>query len=911
MEIRKTMHLQNRNLPIVALALVSIVSGCSPTAIPPTTPSTNIPQVVESSSNQIDLSKTAKSKGSTAASNDLPILDASSIATEPATVPSNTIGARAKDSTSPVTTADAIPALAAKQDVVPKQKVFQPTAEQLARWSQSEYEPLQLLACRDWSKTGFVEKLASFPNGRMFLLAGTKITLWSIEGIEPEHVFLDLETSQKLLSIKSLAVATNGKWFAAGDSEGQLKIWSVGDRKEVHSKKIFSTGITQIAISPDGQEIAMISYDVDVVIYESSTLEKKTQFKITSNGLKNIEYVANGQLAAAAETTTVWNTSTGKQEQLLSPGRYQSSLSLSKDGKWFAFGEKDDLQLWDVAQAKNANKSFTNIAMNELVEFAPDGKSLITANGSTIRLWDIATQRLVQVIDVIGWPIVGLSWLPETNVVLVSTANGWTRIWGTAKSGEPLGLRPMHAATVLPDRSAREPATTEQWLQAIDLRTFPRLSVDKPMIVESTRLMVSAHETLDQAKQFYDYYLKRAGWTESASPSAALAPGSVEYTKDGFMLTASFTKEGETKTNIGLHNIGNYDLRWLPKFDAAPIVDGYSTANMVMYETKADLLQIETTLLKKLHDAGWTPYSRLHSSHNEEVDVRDMEFLRNGTVLRVSIRRFPADPTSFHIQQSVSSINHALPIPNDCGFIEFDGNVQPFLVATTSMTVEQAAAFYDKSMKSDGWLVHEARRNEKEEKIWLNYHRGQQDVLIGLGKQESGRTLIRVGDRLENVSWQLEKPKPVADAKAVGASIEAADFPILNESKSATYDSNGKSIEVQMDGKTMTEVADRYSQVLQGLGWTIKGSGIRSDEYTFLTFTKEKLEMDLRARSMAGKIVVNIQGDGLIWTKPLPGGKKIVSYEAWLRQNKHPASLELLNAYKAEMQSIGAQPTPQ
>ena len=882
--------------------------GCGPSGSAPTPPATTAPPVNISSGNQSE-EKAAAVEGSTTSSNNSPILATATTSAEQ-TAPSGTVVEKANEPVSKVptptvTSAQQIPA------VLRKPEALQPTAEQLNRWAQAEREPIQLLACRDWSKTGFVENLASLPNGRMFLLAGTKVSLWSIEGTEPEHVFLDLATSGKELSIKSLAVAPSGKWFAAGDSEGHVKIWSVGDRKEVHSKKIFSTGITQIAISPDGQEIAMISYDVDIAIYESSTMEKKKQFKINSNGLKNIAYVTQGQLAAAAETTTLWNTSTGKLEQNLSPGRYQSSLARSLDGKWFAFGEKDDLQLWDVVQAKKANKSFTNIAMNELVDFSPDGKSLITANGSNIRLWDVETQRLVQVIDVVGWPIVGLSWLPEANVVLVTTANGWTRIWGTVKSGEPLGLRPMHAAIPLPEPSAKEPATTEQWLQAIDLRTFPRLSGDKPMIVESTRLMVSAHETLDQAKQFYDYYLKRAGWIESASPSAALAPGSVEYTKGGFMLTASFTSEGENKTNVGIHNIGNYDLRWLPKFDAAPIKDGYSSANTVMYETKADLLQIETTLLKKLHEAGWTPYSRLHSSHNEEVDVRDMEFVQNGTVLRVSIRRFPVDPTSFHIQESISSINHALPIPKDCGFIEFDGNTQPFLVATTNMSLEQASAFYDKSMKSEGWLVHESRRNENPEQIWLTFRRGQQDVLMGLLKQESGKTLIRVGDRLENASWQLEKPKPVAEAKTFGASLEAADFPILNETKSATYDSNGKSIEVQMDGTSMTEVADRYSQALQEFGWTIKGSGIRSDEYTFLTFTKEKVEVDLRARSTAGKIVVNIQGDGLIWTKPLPGGKKIVAYETWLRQNKHPASLDLLDAYKVEMQSIAARRPPQ
>ncbi len=884
------MHIQNQAIRVSTIALISIVLGCGPSASQPARPVTNVPS---------DPVATVPVEQSVAPkSSDAPIQVPPPNTSEHAPVSSDAVAENAKVSVPPVATAQAIPPVASKP------KIEQPRAEQLARWSQPEQEPLQLLSFRDGSKAGFVQNLACLPSSRMFLLAGTKVTLWSIDGTEPEHVFLDLATTGKELSIKSLAVAPNGKWFAAGDSNGLLKVWSMSDRKEVHSKKIFPTGITQIAISPDGQEIAMISYDVDVAIYQSSTLEKKNQFKINSNGLKNIAYVAQGQLAAAAETTTVWNTATGKVAQTLSPGRYQSSLARSKDGKWFAFGEKDDLQLWDVTQAKKANKSFNNIAMNELVDFSHDGKSLITANGSNIRLWDIATQRIVQVIDVVGLPIVGLCWLPETNVILVSTTNGWTRIWGTTKSGESLGLRSIDPAFSVPDSAVREPASSAQWLQAIDLRTFPRLAGDKPMIIDSTRIDYVAHATLDEAKQFYQYYLMRAGWTESVAPRAALSPGSVEYAKNGFMLTASFTGDGETKTNIGLHNIGNFDLRWLPKFDGAPIVEGYSGANIVMYETKADMLQIETNLLKKLHKADWTAFSRLHSSHNEEVDVRDMEFLRNGTVLRVSIRRFPTDPSSFHIQQSVSSINHALPVPNDCGFIEFDGHTQPYLVATTSMSLDQTLEFYHNSMKADGWLVHDTGRDTKEEQIWLTYRRGQQDVLIGLVKQESGRTLIRVGDRLENSSWQLKKPKLAKDAKSAGASIEAADFPILNASNSAKFDSNAKSIEIQVDATPMAEVADRFSKELLSKGWTIKGSGIRSDEYTFLTFTKDKVEIDLRARSMNGNIMVNIQGDGLVWTKPLLGGKQIISYETWLRQNNHPASLNLLDAYKSEMESI-------
>ena len=265
------MHIQNLAIRVSKVALLSIVLGCGPSASQPSRPVTNVPSD--------PVATVPVEQGVAPKSSDAPAPVQPSNTAEQALVSSDAVAENAKISVPPVATAQAIPPVASKP------KIEQPTAEQLARWSQPEQEPLQLLSFRDGSKAGFVEKLACLPSGRMFLLAGTKVTLWSIDGTEPEHVFLDMATSGKETSIKSLAVAPNGKWFAAGDSEGLLKVWSMSDRKEVHSKKIFQTGITKIAISPDGQEIAMISYDVDVAIYQSSTLEKKNQFKINSTHL--------------------------------------------------------------------------------------------------------------------------------------------------------------------------------------------------------------------------------------------------------------------------------------------------------------------------------------------------------------------------------------------------------------------------------------------------------------------------------------------------------------------------------------------------------------------------------------------------------------------------------------------------
>ena len=98
---------------------------------------------------------------------------------------------------------------AATEDASPRfvKQVVEPTPEQLTQWMQPEFEPLHLLACRESSSIGFVSNLAAALDGRHFILAGTNVTLWSIDAETPEHVFLEQADDQ---TIKSLAVSPDG-----------------------------------------------------------------------------------------------------------------------------------------------------------------------------------------------------------------------------------------------------------------------------------------------------------------------------------------------------------------------------------------------------------------------------------------------------------------------------------------------------------------------------------------------------------------------------------------------------------------------------------------------------------------------------------------------------------------------------
>jgi hypothetical protein len=324
---------------------------------------------------------------------------------------------------------------------------------------------------------------------------------------------------------------------------------------------------------------------------------------------------------------------------------------------------------------------------------------------------------------------------------------------------------------------------------------------------------------------------------------------------------------------------------------------------VVMVKAKADIIQIETALLAKMQAAGWTPYSRLNASHREEADSRNLEFLQNGMTLRASISRMPAEPSSFMIQYSGSPALRSIPIPKDSSYVEFDGSTQPMLVATTAMSLSETRDFYDKELIHQGWIVRELGRILKDDRNWLTYIQGQTDLTIGLDVLPNGRTRIKVGKGLENSSWQLAKPTAESESKGTKTGMEAADFPILNSLKSAKYDSTEKSIEFATDGP-LALIAEKYTTELKPLGWVAQSGGVRSEEYTLVTFAKEKKEISLRARMADGKGTVNIQGDGLLWNKSLPGGKQVISYEAWMRENKLPASLEWLSKYESEMRAI-------
>lgn len=790
----------------------------------------------------------------------------------------------------------------------------QPSPEQIAKWGIREYESLQLLTCNDGFADPAVQCMALSPDGKQFVLGGAKLTLWNTSGSQPSVEFLSKYKSDEVeRPIRCVAISADGKWLVAGDQKGTVRIWTLDDQAEVLALHAHQGHLTQLAFSPDSHLLATTSYSGEVNLWQLPDGKKLKTLKMSEQEITHLAFLSDSLLASAGGMASIWNVERGEKETALTAKHVIGpALGLSSDRRILAFNDPDStIQLWDVPNAKSTSMTLRGAAAH-LIDFSHDGKWIATCSRDAIRIWDAAAGRVVQVIDADGGRTSALEWLPGATALLVASEQGRVRIWGTPDAAPTIGFQPIQLPALASDSAgAQKPLTPAQLQRVIDIRSFPRLPGAVPQWSEIGMCAYNAPVSQAEAELFYRYFLGKTGWTEVA-PSVATQPG-LFFRKEGCELNVSFSpaaagengRDGDLQ--VSLLFAGNYDVRWLPQLSPVDPKSSWSSFSSVSYRTKAELTDVEVALLKQFHDAGWTAYTRLAASSREEPNSRSISMLQGGSVLTVSIG-YPADSTQeLVVQTSVNVSNKSLPIPPDSGWIEFDASTDLQMVVNTRMNLEQTTQFFDTQMAAEGWLAREAGRQFKDDKGWLPYIRGQQDVFLRLTALPGGGTRIVVGDAASS-SWQLQKAVSTA-AKGAGEKtdkpgIEAADFALPTGATAVKFDVDQKKIEFDVAGTTAPKLGEQFAAQMEALQWKRDGAGIVSDEYTFITYAKAKAEIQLRARGDGKKTTAMISGDGLLWAKPLPTAPVRFSYETWLRRNHKDATLDQLDEFTAEMHKI-------
>ena len=210
--------------------------------------------------------------------------------------------------------------------------------------------------------------------------------------------------------ILSMAFSPDGATLASVSSDGPVKLWDVGTRRNVAT---FSEGgasnfFVSVAFSPDGATLAYGS-SRGIELWDVATGENTA----TLRGNGAVAFSPDGAMLASMDFFAglkLWDVATGANTAILPDhtGTVQS-VAFSPDGATLASGAQDStVKLWDVETGRNIATLEGHLNHVWSVAFSPDGATL--ASGSidgTARLWDVATRQTIAILGPEDgfWPV--------------------------------------------------------------------------------------------------------------------------------------------------------------------------------------------------------------------------------------------------------------------------------------------------------------------------------------------------------------------------------------------------------------------------------------------------------------------------------------------------------------------------
>jgi WD40 repeat protein len=114
------------------------------------------------------------------------------------------------------------------------------------------------------------------------------------------------------------------------------------------------------------------------------------------------------------------------------PADSRTHIQYSPDGRWLAVARRTQLVLIDQRPTRKSPAE-VRLALRchtHSMAFSPDSRLLLTAaKGKVVRLWDVATGRLLHTFDFDVGEVTGVAFAPDGMTAAVGGTNGKVVIW--------------------------------------------------------------------------------------------------------------------------------------------------------------------------------------------------------------------------------------------------------------------------------------------------------------------------------------------------------------------------------------------------------------------------------------------------------------------------------------------------
>ncbi|MEH1939397.1 MAG: NB-ARC domain-containing protein [Nostoc sp.] len=279
---------------------------------------------------------------------------------------------------------------------------------------------------------GGVFSVTFSPNGKLFATGDTNGEIRLYHVVDGQQL---LTCEGHTGWVWSVAFSHDGRVLASGSNDQTVKLWDTSTGQCLKTLQGHNAGVRSVAFSRDSQILVSGSEDQIVKLWDVSTQSCLRTLEGHSGGIQSVAFSVDSQLLASSsddQTIKVWDVSTGKCLQTLQEHtRRVYSIAFSPNSHIIISGCHDQtIKVWDVSTGKCLQTLQEHTNLINSVAFSSDGQMFASGSDDrTIKLWDSSTNRCLKTLRGHSNRVWSVSFSPDGNILASCSDDHTVKLW--------------------------------------------------------------------------------------------------------------------------------------------------------------------------------------------------------------------------------------------------------------------------------------------------------------------------------------------------------------------------------------------------------------------------------------------------------------------------------------------------